>query len=141
MKRYAVCKIIGDGLTPETAYRPAVADILDPQTGMRAFNVAQVMASNPDGTPKRPWALVVIAGPRMDLIANNQDVDLLPDVPLDLKIGSMQSVTKLKMAQALTARGIDMSGLGNIDGVRDLVRMIGQLHEQTFNEAGFDVSE
>jgi hypothetical protein len=141
MKRYAVCKVIGDGQAPETAFRAAIEDVIDPTTGAKAFSTSTVLASNPDGTPKYPWCLVVATGRRFDLAQTNPDIDLMPDLPLDVKISAMQTATKAAMTSKMQARGIDTSLVGNSDGYRDVIRALGQLHAPSFNENAFDVSE
>lgn len=141
MKRYAICTVIGDGLTPETAFRPAIQDITDPQTGNAAYSIASVIATAPNGQPALPWCLCVIAGRRMDLAQAHADIDLLPDVPLDIKVQAIQAGTKAAMKARMQARGIDTATVDNADGFRDVVRALGQLHAPDFNENAFDVSE
>lgn len=141
-KAYYVCKIIGDGQSPETAFRPAIQDVIDPKTHLKAFNTSHVIAINPaTGQPVKPWCLVIAAGPDHSLVRNHPDIDAMPDYGLDVKISSMHTPTKNGMTAKLNARGIDTSALGNADGYRDLIRGLGRQHDAAFDEKAFDVSE
>lgn len=142
MKKYYICKIIGDGLTPETSFRPAIEDVLDPVTGMRAFSTANVIATDPvTGVPIKPWALVIATGQKHGLVANHPDIDPLPDYPFDAKLSAMHVPTKNQMVVKMQIRGIDTSFVGNADGYRDVIRSIGRLHVLDFDENNFDVAE
>jgi len=139
MKRYYVCDIIGDGQSPETAYRPAIADIVDPQTHLRAFEISVESKVNPDGTPALPWCLVIAAGQNHALADGVQGIDGLPDYPLDVRLSAMHTPTKLAAFARLSARGVDTTSLSNADGYRDVVRTLGRLHNSIFDEDAFDV--
>lgn len=141
MKRYCVCKIIGDGVTPETARRAAIDDVLDPDTGLRAFNFTTLPWKTTNGLPDLDWCLVIAAGKDFKLLDGNADVDVLPDYPLDVKVGSMDTETKGEAFAKLGDRGIDVSALGNLDGYRKVIRSLGKEHNVNFNENAFDVSE
>jgi len=49
--RVYICPIVGDGLSPATAFRAKVGSLADGHTA--------VVPSNADGTPKFNWAIVV----------------------------------------------------------------------------------
>lgn len=139
MSRFCVCKVIGDGLSPETAFRPAIDDVIDPVTGFRAFNTSVTLAVDPKtGQPLNDWCLVHAAG-NFKLVADNADIDLLPDVALDVKVSEMP--TKLEMGSKLQAREIDTAFISNADGFRDVIRDLGKLHDANFDEKNFDVIE
>lgn len=140
MKRYYVCRVLGDG-TYSNPYRPAIADTIDPKTGIKAFAMALVMATNQDGSPKLPRCLVIAAGQDHALVRNHADIDALPDYPLDVKVSAMNAATKAAAFARLQARGIDVSNLGQADGFRDFIRELGRQHEPTFSEDSFDVQE
>lgn len=146
MKRYAVCKIIGDGLTPETAFRPAISDVTDPQTGFAAYNITSIIGNYPAGHPQagqptHDWCLVLASGDDFKLVEGNADIDLLPEVDLDVKVSAMHVPTKVEMGEKLVARGIDTSFVGNADGFREVIRQLGELQDATFDEKKFDVAE
>ncbi|MCC6530922.1 MAG: hypothetical protein IT531_00095 [Burkholderiales bacterium] len=141
MKRYAICKIIGDGQEPETAYRPAIHDIIDPRSGLRAFAYVTAIASNPDGTPVHDWCIVLASGKNFALAAGNPDIDLLPDYPLDVKVSAMATPTKTAAFGRLMARSIDVSDLSSADGYRDLIRALGRKQDAAFHEDAFDIAD
>lgn len=142
MKRYCICKIIGDGQNTETAFRPAIVDVVDPITGFQAFNVSSVIATDPQtGHPIESWCLVIAAGDNFKLVADNVDVDLLPEVDLDVKVSAIHTPTKLEMGTKLQARGIDTSFVGNADGYRDVIKHLGKLQSPDFDEKSFDIAE
>lgn len=140
MKRYYVCKVIGDG-SYESPYRAAIADVVDPSTHLLAFTIAATIKSNPDGTPALPWCLVIAAGKNHALVNSNADIDPLPDYPLDVKLSAMNTATKLAAFNKMAARGINTNALSNADGYRDLIRGLGQQHEASFSEDNFDAPE
>lgn len=143
MKSYFVCKIIGDGLSPETAFRPAIQDVLDPATGFRAFNTSSVIAIDEFGQPVLEWCLVIASGKDHSLVEGNDDIDALPlNAELaSIKVSSLDTVSKVDMAQKLQSRGIDTSFISNADGIRSIVETLGKLHEPSFNFKAFDVEE
>lgn len=141
MKRYYVCKIIGDGIEPETAFRPAIHDIIDPQSGLRAFDYSAAIATDAQGQPVSNWCLVIAAGRDHRLVANHPDIDALPEYPLDAKISAMHTPTKNQAMAKLQARGINVAKFANADGYRDLIRSIGREHDENFHEDKFDVSD
>lgn len=141
MKRYYVCKIIGDGIEPETAFRPAIHDIIDPSTGMRAFDYSAAIVTDENGQPVSDWCLVIAAGRDHKLAANNPDIDQLPDYPLDAKIAAMHTPAKNQAMARLQSRGINTGKFANADGYRDLIRGLGKEHDANFSEDSFDVSD
>lgn len=141
MKRYYVCKIIGDGQSIATAYRPAINDIVDPATGLKAFITSAIIQTDANGQPVLPWCLVIASGQRHALAAAHPDIDPLPDYPLDVKVSAMNTLTRNRALQKMQARGIDVSDLSQADGFRDMIRSLGRKHEPTFSEDDFDVQD
>lgn len=125
-KRLAICDITGTG-TYADPYRPAIDG-----TG---WNYICLLASNPDGTPKRTWCLALLSG--TSFTSPPASVDLLPAVPLDTLISSLSAAVQNAINTRLAARGIDP---GNFVTVRDLVRALGRLHVYGFDENTIDVT-
>lgn len=61
-----ICKIIGDGKSIATAFRPAIGDVVDPKTGNVAFVCPNGWSDNGDGT-----ASVELVFAAADVIARN----------------------------------------------------------------------
>jgi hypothetical protein len=142
MKRYYICKIIGDGQEPETAFRPAIQDVIDQKTGAPAFSIASVIATDPTtGLPVFPWALVIASGTKHGLVQNHPDIDPLPDYPFDAKVSAMHAPTKNGMVGKMQARGINTAFIGVTDGYREIIRTLGRQHFSDFDENNFDVAE
>ena len=141
MKRYYVCKIIGDGLSPDSAFRPAISDIIDPKTGTLAFVHSAVMPPIVNGAPEVPWCLVIAGGQDHKLAESHQDITKIPDFSLDIRLSAMQTATKMSMFNALTDRGIDVSDISNAEAMRDLIRSLGRKIDPDFSENRFDVIE
>lgn len=149
MKRYYICKVIGNGdidapHTPTTGpYRPAIADIVDQASGIRAFSWTQELAMLPNGTPKHDWVLCIAAGTGKShaLAAASADIDPVPDFALDVKLASMHVPTKNQMFSRMRARGISTDAFANADGFRDVLREIGKLHNPNFDETSLDAQE
>jgi hypothetical protein len=144
-KRYYTCKIIGDGQSPETAWRPAIQDIVDAgRGGIRAFDFTAVMPpSDPQtGAPTRDWCLVIASGPDHRLAEGNPDVDPLVSASLDVvRLSALKTADKVLMTQRLQARGVDTARFANADAVRDMIDAIGQELQPGFDALKFDVSE
>lgn len=141
MKRYYVCNIIGSGSSTFDAHRPAIADIVDPATFLKAFNYTDVFAINADGSLKFPWCLVIASGANQTLATGDPDIDQMPDYSLDVKISAMDVPTKAAILAKLAARGIDTTSLSNSDSYRALIQLLGQIHVPTFSADSFDVAD
>lgn len=68
------------------------------------------------------------------IFASLAGVDLLPDFPLDSKVGSMHAATKQAMKARLLARGVPASITDNADGFRDIIEHVAKVK---LNNAGF----
>jgi hypothetical protein len=141
MKKMYVCTIIGDGLTPATAFRAAIEDIVDPDTGMKAFATAVVIGTDANGQPTHDWCLVHAAGPNHKLAENDPRITRLSDHPPTVKLSSMTTPEKARLGNSLTARGIDVSMFSSADGMGDILEYLGKMHSQDFSLDKFDVSE
>lgn len=130
MKRYYLSPIVGTGDETDP-YRPKVADY--------GVNWVGVIPSLPTGQPAFSWALVLVEAVNHGKILADAAIDALPDFPLDGKVSAIQTATKNRMLEAMTARGINTSFVGSADGYRDVVRGIGRALEATFDENHFDV--
>lgn len=140
MKRYYICKVIGDGLTPESSLRSPIENVIDPITGAKAFGSVSVIATDPiTGQPVHPWTLTVAVGQKHGLLSNHPDVDPLPDYPFDAKLSAMHLPTKTQMIEKMQLRGIDTGFITNADGFRDVIRTLGRRHVADFDENNFDV--
>lgn len=144
VKLLYICKIIGDGLTIATAFRPALHDVIDPRTGFRAFTYTTVeFKRGDDGSLTYPWCLTHAAGPNHALLDGNPDVDALP-FTLDAASASFDSVAstpaRLDIGQKMLDRGIDTSFIRGDTEVGDIVNTLGRLHDETFNAKNFDVA-
>lgn len=135
-KRYAVCKIVGDGQSADTAFRVALKDVVIPGEGIPAFNVVQFINLDPQtGQPVTPWGFCVarpIPGGNWNLARGNPDIDLLPEYPLDAAVEAMHLPTRQGMAVALVARNIATDFIGAADGFRDVVNHLGRTQEPAF---------
>lgn len=141
-KRYAICKILGDGQPPD-GYYPAIFDVTIPVIGIKAFRTTPVIGLDASQTPAVPvasWCLVVaelVDGAKWSLLDDNDDVDLLPEYPLDAAVSAMHLPTRNGMAAAMQARGIDTSFIGAADGFRDVINHLGRIHEPAFDADSF----
>jgi hypothetical protein len=132
VKRYAVCKVIGDGATPETAYRAAAQDLA-------GISHSALIASNADGTPRFSWCLVLLSAADLTQASSSADVDLFPAISLDALISSLTAAQRNAISTKLQARGIDPSVFANAGTFRGAIRALGRLHHVSFNENGLDV--
>jgi hypothetical protein len=100
-----------------------------------------VIPSNPDGSPKFTWALVLVNVANHLPILARADIDALPDFPKDAKVGAMHQATKLAMRARLVARQINPDTLDNADGYREVLRGIGRKLDGAFHEDNFDIAD
>lgn len=115
--RLYLCNIIGDGLSPETAFRTGLS-----RTAV--LGSSPEIKSNPDGTPKFTWVLAVARSP--DWVVQDADPTLtrlfgidLPDTVdtwVELKaflqsktVGDIPPVRRQALNNNLTSRGMDTS--------------------------------
>lgn len=135
MKRYYLSDVIGDGFSPETAFRPALAII-------PGLNYASEMRSDPiTGKPLDTFALCIVTGNKHGFVMADSRNTALPDVSLDVKINAISVGVKNKFKADVTKVGLDSTFIDNSDGYRDAIRALGQKLNPNFNENNFDVSE
>ena len=139
--RLYICKVLGDGLTEETAFRNAIMDVLDPQTGEQAF-VTRDIISTPNNVPAAGYCVVNARGNRHDLLKNNPDVDFLFDPSLKgVKVRSMHRPTKEAAAAAMNARGVDMSGFDDDSSGRDWADKLVKDHDPSLDSDALDFKD
>lgn len=135
MKRYYLSKIIGDGRSPETAFKPKIGLI-------PGLNYVSEIKSDPvTGSPAEQFALCLVAARNHSAILADADNRALPDVPLDVKMNAINASTKSKFVDDLAFFGIDSAFINSADGFRDSVRYLGKRLNANFDENNFDVSE
>lgn len=133
-KRYYLCDIVGDGQSPDTAFRPAVADLGVPWVGSIPTDEA--------GRPLHTWCLVMVAASDHKAVRALPGVDPLPDFPLDGKVAGINQATKALMKAAVNRRGLNADALVDAkDGYREVIRGLGRALDPAFSEDNFDVRE
>lgn len=133
-KRYYLCDLIGDGQSPETAYRAVVQDY-----GVN--HVAEFPPQNADGTYSRMQCLVLVNAANHLPLLNDSRIDPAPDVSLDVKVAAVHRQTMQKFEDRAKARGYDTGVFSTADGFRDVIRGLGRQLSPNFHEENFDVSE
>lgn len=130
--RAAVCKIIGDGLTSETAYRAKVAD-----SGISYAAVIKSEDAGPNrGHPVFAWALVLVTGTAAQLNTLDADPDItIIGIDIDRPFGALTQARQDRFTAALAARGIDAGQITPATTVRELVERIGRHHVPGFSLA------
>lgn len=132
-KRYYISKIVGTG-DEFDPFRPKIADYGVSWSGS--------IPSDPvTGHPLHSDCMVIVATPNHAVLKGDPDIDAMPDFPLDGKLSAITTGTKTAMFDALTARGFDVSGLGNTDGYREALQKVGLQRSPDFNIDNFDVAE
>lgn len=139
VKRYYICDIIGDGNgdampSPTTgSFRPAIADL-------GVSWVGSIPSDPVTGHPLHKWALVLVNTDNHARLIATPGVDALPDFPLDGKVNAINNMTRSRMDNALSKRGINSAFISNSDGYRDVIRGLGRTLEPSFDENNFDVA-
>lgn len=142
-KALLLCRILGDGQTPDTAYRAAIADVVDPAdpTGPKPFITRAVIGSDPDtGAPLHDWCIAVADGVKHSLYRNNPDIDALPPTALlSLRLSALGQTERTQMFDRITARGINVSNFSMANSYRDLVTHLLNMHQPGFPVEDLDV--
>jgi hypothetical protein len=140
-KRYYLSPIVREEQTdtdPETGetettvrYLPKVAILL---RGVADARIGSVIGQQTGDVFDPPWALVVVDAPDHGVALNDRDLDVLPAFPLDARMTAMQNATRTAMINRLRARGVNVDAVGNADGYRDVIKIIGQRVRPEFDE-------
>lgn len=97
------------------------------------------------GIPTEKVLLVLAGGINHAQLRSDPDIVPLPVVPLDIKVSSIQTETKITAKTAIAALGFSeaevMDVWGNADGLRDIVNHYGRLNNSDFDASNFDVDE
>lgn len=127
MPRYYICDIVGDGRTPETAYRPALQDVVGARD--RAFDFTCEIASDERGRPVHPWCVVIAEGDAA-LVRDVPGVVTLPDRTLDTRLVDTGEAAALRAKFA--EMGVTVEASKDTDTLRALVEDLGRQHDATF---------
>ena len=106
MIKHFLCKIIGDGASLQTAYRPEIKDLLAGRGGYSAL-----IPNNPNGTPKKDWCYVVVEASEAVLL-ELENVHGLPPV---------MAGKETKVNAFLFARGVPPNISTDKRGICDLL--------------------
>lgn len=132
-KRYYISNIVGTG-SEFDPFRPRIAD----------YGVSWVGSVPTDPVTGRPLntdCVVIVATANHAVLRGDAAIDAMPDFPLDGKVAAITNTTKTAMLNMLSARGFDITGLGNTDGYREVIQKIGLQRSPGFNVDSFDVAE
>lgn len=131
MKRYAICPVIGSGAEGDP-YRAKMP------VGM---NHVAVIPSNPDGTPRWPWALVEVAGADLSSLDGDAEVDAFPTVDEGTLLSALSKTVQRRIEQILERRGVGFTASPE-STVGDLIDAIGAyLDAGQFSRAGNSVRD
>ena len=131
-KRYYLCDIIGDGLEPETAFRPAIAEYSN--------NWIASIPTNSNGQPSGSSVLTMVAEHNHAVLRGKPGVDQMPDFPLDGKVSSINANAKKVMDTAIANRNIPVD-TNSADGYRSVLDQIGKSIDLNFDIDNFDLAD
>lgn len=143
VKRYYLSKIFQDtagtyGITDAWHHR------LQTYTGIDYVG-GNIKVDPATGVPTEKALLVLVGGIDHSKLQNDPDLVPMPVVPLDIKVSSIQTDTKLTAKSAITKLGFDEAAVtdvwGNADGLRDIINHYGRLNNAEFDANNFDVDE
>lgn len=142
MKRYVISPVIGDGLTPNTAYRSAVGQVQD-------ANTVDLIKSDPEtGHPVWFFAFSRVGVPgTLQSVLQVSNAYVFPDFPLDAQMSTMDSDIRTAMVQSVQAYNLDGNGThvdathSDTDSYRTVIEKIARHWQSVFNANHFDVSE
>jgi hypothetical protein len=142
MKRYVISPVIGDGQTPDTAYRSAVGDVQD-------ANAINLIKSDPEtGHPVWFFAFSRVGVPgTLQNVLQVSNSYVFPDFPLDAQMSQMDSEARSGMVQSVQAFNVDGAGThvdathADTDSFRTVIEKIARHWQSIFNANHFDVAE
>jgi uncharacterized protein YoaH (UPF0181 family) len=135
-KRYFIAPVIGDGLTPATAFR---AKLPASFTGHAAL-----IPTDAVGLPTSAWCLVLLSAPPAVHAAYAADAQVDPLPALGWEESPKDFLTpaqRTALANRLVARGLTSAQAATLIAgtLRQLVRFVGRRLHATFDEAKFGV--
>lgn len=142
MKRYVISPVIGDGQSPDTAYRSAVGSVQN-------ANSVDLIKSDPEnGHPVWFFAFsrVGVPGTLQDVLQVS-NAYVFPDFPLDAQMIQMDSAVRSAMVQSVQAYNVDGNGThvdathSDSDSFRTVIEKIARHWQSIFNANHFDVAE
>lgn len=143
-KALLLCRVLGDGQSPATAYRPAINDVVDPSDplGPQPFVTSAVIGVDPGtGQLLHDWCIAMADGVKHSLYRDNPDIDPLPPIVLlGLPLSGVAAVAeRVALFSKMTARGIDVSAFDLSSSYRSLVQHLLELHQPGFAVEDLDV--
>lgn len=123
--RHYFAPITGTGADSDP-YRAKVADL--------AVSHVAVIPSRPDGTPRFPWALVMVAAGSFAALDSDPALAGLPAVNLDLTLAELSTTARDRLLTLCQERGIDTTGVTGATTLRQVVRRIGRHLEPAYDE-------
>jgi hypothetical protein len=143
MKRYYLSPISAPDAAHPKGHRPTIADAIE-QHGLADAGQAWAAWMPDDVTAPGAVCLVVVnVKNHLPLLADNR-FDDLPDVPLDVKVNSINNLTRNRAKARLVNRGFPQALVDEWfergDGYREAVRGIGQRIAAGFSENNLDVA-
>lgn len=132
-KRFYLCPIIGDG-TENNPYRPKIANNI-------GVNWSAPMPSNPDGTPKFPWTIVIVGAADHTSIVDDSTIDAFPELTYESTLGSLTQQERTKLLQFLDHKNIPTSGVNVNTTFREIIELVGQYLEPSFRSQKFDCQD
>jgi hypothetical protein len=129
-KRWFLSPVVGTG-SENDAYRSKIADF--------GVNHVAVIPSKPDGTPRFGWCLVKVNAASFAALDADADLDGFPLVSLDATVASLPAGVRTRLRTALERRGIDTTDVTGATPLRVIVRRLGRLLDDRFDEDANDV--
>jgi len=131
-KQYYICDIIGDGIEPETAFRPAIAD--------EGVNWVGSIPTDSNGQPLFDWVLVLVATQNHARLTPLSGIDPLPDFFLDGKVDAIQTAALTALGNVFQRRGIDISLAGS-KGCSEVLDEVGKKQSASFNVRKMNIDD
>ena len=137
MKRYYLAPIVGDGKSTDTAYRAKLP------IGIKGH--VALIPTDATGKPLHAWCLVLVsAAPAVHAaIAADPQTDALPGIGwAERPVDKLTTAAQQTMVTRLGNRGLTAQQATAVLSMtlRQIVRLIGQRHVATFDEANFGVT-
>jgi hypothetical protein len=130
-KRFYVSPIVGDGLTPETAYRAKLS-----QYGL-AFSA--IIPTNSSGVPLFNWCLCIVNGLDHSALVADSQLDAFPEITLDSTLSVLTNQERNRLLGFLSKRGIPTAGINGNTTFREVLELLGKFLDISFTTTKFDV--
>lgn len=89
----------------------------------------------------QPLGFALVATPNHAVLIADTELNVLPDLPLDIRLSAMATAARAQLDAALVRVGLDPASFASSAAYRATVDAIGQTFDGNFSANNFDISD